>query len=348
VPSLLRGFSAPVNLTVDLTDGDLAFLMANDADTFNRWQAGDMFAARLMVAATTAIRAGRRPEAPAAFIAALKRTLSDDSLEPAYRAQVMTFPGQGDLARLIGSDVDPQAIFKATRWFAKSVATALGDDLERLYQRFETKGAYSPEAAVSGRRALRNRAMALLQQRGSSRDLARVVAHFEAAKNATDEITGLALLSTAPTAARKAAFARYFKRWKADHLMIDHWFVYQATAPTAATLGAVKALTRHPLFAMTNPNKVRSLLFAFATGNPVAFNRPDGAGYTYIAERVRELDRINPQVAARLAGVFKSWNVLEPGRRKLARSAVAGLARSRGLSRDVFEIASKIAEAGKS
>ncbi len=342
VPSLLRGFSAPVDLTLDLTDADLQFLMAHDSDEFNRWQAGETYAARLIIGAVKGLRAGKPLVPPTGFAHSLRRTIRDEALEPAYRAQVLSFPSQGDIARMIGRDVDPLAIHKAGKWFSKSVASALGDDLVVLYKRFGTKAAYSPVAGDAGQRALRNRAMALLFQRGKAGDIERVVKHFNAAKNATDEITGLALLAGAPTAPRKAAFERYYKRWKGDHLMIDHWFVYQATAPQASSLQGVKMLARHPLFAMTNPNKVRSLLFAFASGNLVNFHRPDGAGYAYIAEQVEHLDGINPQVAARLAGVFRSWRALEPGRRKQAKAAITGLAKTRGLSRDVYEIASKI------
>ena len=143
------------------------------------------------------------------------------------------------------------------------------------------------------------------------------------------------------------AFEHFYKRWKDDHLVIDKWFTLQATSALQGTLATVKRLTKHPLFSMHNPNKVRSLVGAFATGNAVHFNRPDGTGYAFVADRVLELDGFNPQIAARMCGAFRSWRTLEPVRRKLAKAALMGIARQDGLSRDVFEIVSKtLDEAG--
>jgi aminopeptidase N len=342
VPSLLRGFSAPVNLTLDLADRDLQFLMANDSDLFNRWQATQDYAGRILIDAVKAFRNAKRPAKPAAFIAALKATIINETLEPAYRAQILAMPAQGDIARIIGQDVDPSAIHKASVWLAKSIATNLAEDLLGLYERHAVRGKYSPDATQAGKRALRNRALAVLFQRGQNEDIERVVAHYDGAKNATDEILGLALLSTARGPERKAALERFFNRWKDDHLVIDSWFGLQASSPLSSSLGAVKSLMRHPSFALTNPNKVRALLFTFAGSNPVNFNRPDGAGYDFVADRVKELDTINPQVAARLLGAFRSWRALEPERRKAAKKTLTGLAKSKKLSRDVYEIATKI------
>jgi aminopeptidase N len=344
VASLLRGFSAPVNLTLNATDADLAFQMAHDSDLYNRWQATQDYAARILVAAVAAIRAGNRVSSPAVFIEALGRTLRDRTLEPAYRAQVLTLPSQGDIARIIGHDVDPAAIHKAVLGLNKSVGIALGDDLVELYTAFDTKGRYAPEAKFAGRRALRNRALAVLFARGTAADVARVTQHFNSARNATDEIQALALLSTARGAARKQALERFYERWQGDHIVIDHWFGLQAASPLVSSLGAVQKLTRHKLFSMTNPNKVRSLLMTFASSNPVNFNRPDGAGYAFIAERVRDLDAVNPQMAARLAGVFRSWRSLEPERRRVAKKTLMALAKVKPLSRDVTEIVGKILE----
>jgi aminopeptidase N len=342
VPSILRGFSAPVNLTLNVSDEDLAFQMRHDRDLYNRWQATQDYAGRLLVAATTAIRSGNKPAKPTAFIAALRNTITDAKLEPAYRAQALQLPGQGDVARLIGANIDPDAIYKATQWLSKAVGVALGDDLEALYGGMAGKRRYAPDAVAAGRRALRNRAMAILAARGGRDDVARIVEHFTSAKNATDEIQALALLSVQRGVARRDAFQRFYDRWSGDNLVIDHWFALQAASPHASTLATVRKLTAHKLFAMTNPNKVRALLMTFATANPVAFHRADGAGYGFIAERVREVDAINPQMAARLAGAFRSWKTMEPVRRAEAKKTLAALARTKGLSRDVIEIAGKM------
>ncbi len=344
VPSLLRGFSAPVNITLARSDADLAFQMGNDSDLFNRWQAAQDYAARLLVAAVHGIRAGKRPEKPTAFIEALARSITDTKLEPAYRAQLLAMPSEGDIARIIGRDIDPEAIHKASRWLSKQIGTATASELLSIYERTTPKGRYSPGAADAGHRALRNRALAMLLHRGRKEDIARVRTHFDDAKNLTDESAALSLLSLVSGPLSKEAFDRFHDRWKGDHIVIDQWFALQASAPQPSSLATTKRLMKHPLFAMTNPNKVRSLLFSFAGANQVNFNRPDGAGYEFIAAQVKALDRINPQVAARLMGAFRSWRALEPVRRKAARKTIAALAKSKPLSRDVYEIASKIAE----
>jgi aminopeptidase N len=343
VPSLLRGFSAPVNLTIDLSDADLAFLMANDSDLYNRWQAAQTYATRAIVAAVKALRKGERPQkAQAAELAhALGAALRSDSLEPAYRAKLLSLPAESDIAREIGNDVDPVAIHKARDGLRKQLGEVLGAQLEALYEAQATKGAYAPDARSVGRRALRNFAMSLLAARGTDADTARVVRHYRTAANNTDETFALSLLADLKTPERAKALEHFYERWKDDHLVIDKWFSLQATSSLPGTLATVKKLTRHPLFSMQNPNKVRSLIGAFATGNALHFNQPDGKGYDFVAEKVLELDGFNPQIAARMAGAFRSWRTLEAGRRKLAKAALTTIAKHKGLSRDVYEIVSK-------
>src|SRR6187200_1940036 len=143
---------------------------------------------------------------------------------------------------------------------------------------------------------------------------------------------------------RTQAFDRFYERWKDDHLVIDSWFGYQAVSPQASALTSVKKLTRHPLFSIKNPNKVRALIGTFAMANPVNFNRPDGKGYEFLADRVLEIDAFNPQVAARLLSAFRSWKALEAGRRRLAKKTLQRIARVRSLSRDASEIVSRMLE----
>ncbi len=344
VPSLLRGFSAPVNLTIDLGDEDLRFLMANDSDLYNRWQSAQDYAARVMIKAVKAIRKGETPDKPTPFVKALASTLTDDTLDAGYRAQFIAMPSEGDLARMIGTDVDPGAIYKARKLLRKAIGTGLGAELERVYEAMADKGPYSPLAAPAGRRALRNAALGLLAQRGKAEDVARVARHFAKAGNATDEVAALGILSELKGPEREKAFSRFHARWKGDHLMIDNWFAYQAAAPVPGALAAVKSLMRDPLFSIKNPNKVRALIGTFAAGNPVNFNRPDGKGYDFVADRVLEIDRFNPQVAARLLSAFRSWKTLEAGRREKAGAALARIGAAKPLSSDVFEIVTKMLE----
>jgi len=344
VASLLRGFSAPVNLTVDHSEADLRFLMANDSDLYNRWQAAQEYATRVLTAAVAAVKAGAAPAPPRPFIEALGVTLANDELEPGYRAQFMFLPSETDLARVIGRNVDPTAIHLARKALRKAIGSTLSGTLIDIYQRHLVKGPYSPAAEFASRRALRNAALGYLASRGRREDIARVAAHFAHARNATDELNALAMLSELRTPERTRAFARYYQRWKDDHLVIDNWFVYQAASPLPSTLSAVEKLARHPLFSLKNPNKVRALIGAFAVSNPVNFNRPDGKGYEFVASRVLELDRFNPQIAARLLAAFRSWKTLEPQRRRLAKKTLSGIAKTKPLSPDVLEIVGKMLE----
>ena len=341
VPSLLRGFSAPVNLTIDLADTDLAFLMAHDSDEFNRWQAVQDYATRLLIGMVqSASKKTPVPDAKA-FIAALGIIVADERLEPAYRAQVLTMPSESDLARIIGHNIDPSAIHKARNALRKKIATRLGDKLESLYREHANKAAYAPTPAQVGKRSLRNTTLALLMARGSLEDVARAKAHFEGATNLTDEITGLGVLSDIRGPERQAALDRFFKRWQGDHLVIDNWFAFQASSSLPGTLREVRKLVDHPLMSLKNPNKARTLIGVFAA-NAIHFNRTDGKGYDFVADRILEIDAFNPQVASRLLTAFRSWKTLEPDRRKCARSTLQRVAKAKPLSRDVYEIVSKM------
>jgi aminopeptidase N len=344
VPSLLRGFSAPVNLTIDLADGDLQFLMANDSDLYNRWQAAQNYATRVLVEAVKAIRAGRSPAKPTAFVAALGVTFTNAELEPGYRAQFMFLPSEADLARVIGRDVDPLAIHKARRHLRKTIGRTHHRALAEIYRDYEPEGPYSPAPEPAGKRALRNAALGYLVARGQPEDIARVASHFARARNATDEVSALAMLSELRSPERTQAFERFYQRWKGDHLVIDNWFAYQAASPLPSTLSTVVRLSRHPLFSIKNPNKVRALVGTFASANPVNFNRPDGKGYEFVADRVLEIDAFNPQIAARLLSAFRSWKALEPGRRRLAKKTLQRIAKTKPLSHDVLEIVGRMLE----
>jgi aminopeptidase N len=344
VASLLRGFSAPVNLTLERSDAELQFLMANDSDLYNRWQAAQDYATRVLLEAVRAIRGGKRPKPARAFIEALRVTFADVELEPGYRAQFMLLPSESDLARVIGQDVDPLAIHKARNDLRKAIGTMLHDDFVEVYRKYEVKGPYSPASEPAGRRALRNTALGYLACRGRAEDVARAAAHFAGARNATDEVAALSILSQLRSPERVKALERFYERWKGDHLVIDSWFAYQASSPLASALPNVKKLMRHPLFSIKNPNKVRALIGTFAGGNLVNFNRPDGAGYEFVADRVLELDVFNPQIAARLLSAFRSWRALETERRRAAKKALQRVAKAKPLSHDVFEIVSKMLE----
>jgi aminopeptidase N len=342
VASLLREFSAPVRLTMERRDDDLSFLMAHDTDHFNRWQAANDYATRLLIQAVK--KRGDAPDGVDTYAQALGRALDAD-LEPAYLAELLKLPSESDIARDMARNIDPDAIHLARRAVVKRLATALGSRLEALYERMSVRAPFSADAASAGRRALRNACLTLLSTRGGRGDQARLAGHYDHATNMTDQSHALTLLAARSGDLRKSALDDFYSRWSGDTVVIDTWFTAQAIAPLPATLNRVKALLKHPLFSLTAPNKVRSLIYAFAMLNPVQFNRPDGGGYRLVADQVLAIDAFNPQVAARLAGCFRSWRGLEAGRRKLVKAELQRMAKTPDLSRDLFEIVSKSLEA---
>ncbi len=336
VPSLLRGFSAPVNVSLDLPDSDLAFLMTHDSDLFNRWQAANKFATRAMLKGLE--NPGCIDAAAQHYAKALAPTLTDTSLEDAYKAELLRLPSQSDIAREKRNDVDPSAIDKVHRTFARATASAIGTVIEAIYANTSTTEPFSPDAKSAGRRALRNTALTLLTNRGLAADLSRLETHYFDASNMTEAAHALALLAHHGIPARAKSLQHFYDRWHHDHLVIDTWFAAQAQSSLPQALDNVLALTTHELFKITTPNKVRALIGVFAMNNPLQFNRDDGAGYEFMASKVLEIDAVNPQVAARLLGSFRSYKSLEPKRRALATKALQFVSASEAISRDVREI----------
>jgi aminopeptidase N len=338
VASLNRGFSAPVKLTANLRDGDLAFLAAHDSDSFNRWQAVQMLATALLIENVAAHRHGAPRRGADELIVALAAILRDHTLDPAYVAQAMALPTEGDISREIGSDVDPDAIFAARRELRAAVGRALAGALEATYRRMTDTGPYSPDAASAGRRALKNLALDLFAAGDPGPGVERAAGQYRDADNMTDRMAALAVLSLHATPERQRALDDFYRRYDGEPLIIDKWFALQAVIPEPETLDRVRALTAHPAFSLANPNRVRALIGNFAQANQTQFNRADGAGYAFHADTMIALDAINPQVAARLMTAFRSWRALEPVRRDHAKAALERVAAAPALSRDINDI----------
>lgn len=344
VPSLLRGFSAPVDLKVELSDRDLAFLLANDSDPFNRWQAANTYATRTIIAMAEALAAGKRSASGTSFTRALGAALADDRLDWAFRAELMRLPSQNDIASAIGANVDHTIVFRAHRQLSRLIVRHLGAELEAIHDRLKSRGPFSPDATSAGKRAARNAALQLLVSVGSEAALERAASQYFKATNMTEAAHALNLLASSNSPRRQDALDHFYRRWNEDHVVIDAWFVAQAQSSRNDTLETVVSLTRHPRFDITAPNKVRALIGSFALLNPVQFNRPDGGGYAFLVEQILAIDRFNPQIAARLLNAMRSWRNLEPGRRKLARKALTGIVETPDISRDVHEIVVRILE----
>ncbi|MCC6780269.1 MAG: aminopeptidase N, partial [Hyphomicrobiales bacterium] len=338
VPSLNRGFSAPIKLVANISADDLRFLAAKDADPFNRWQALQTLSTRLLVDNAAAARTGNALRIDDGLIDALAAVLADGSLEPAFVALMLSLPGESDIAREIGRDVDPDAIFKARSALRAALGERLAAPLFDHYRRLSEPRPYRPDADGTGRRALRNTCLDLLVATRRADATAMAARQYEAADNMTDRMAALGTLALQGVAERDSALSDFYTRYADDPLIIDKWFSLQAAIPEPATLDRVKALTAHPAFTFANPNRVRALVHAFALSNQKEFNRPDGLGYEFVVDTVLTLDRKNPQVAARLLSALKSWRVLEPTRRARAEAALRRVADTPSLSPDVNDI----------
>ncbi len=338
VLSLNRGFSAPIKLFANLDPDDLRFLAAHDADPFNRWQALQTLATRLLVDNTTALRANRAVREDPGVLDAFGVTLNDGLLEPAFVALTLTLPSEADIAREIGRDVDPDAVFAART----ALRAALGEHLASLlfdhYRRLSEGGPYRPDAASAGRRALRNICLDLLVATRRPEAISIAARQYELADNMTDRMAALSTLSLCDVPQRTAALKDFYGRYADDPLVIDKWFTVQAIIPEPATLDRVKALTEHRAFSFANPNRVRALIHAFALANQKEFNRADGSGYDFIVDIVLALDPRNPQLAARLASALKNWRMVEPMRRARAEAALQRIMKAPSLSPDVDDI----------
>jgi aminopeptidase N len=342
VPSLLREFSAPVNLAIDLSDADLEFLLAHDSDPFNRWQAANTYATRMMIDRVKAREQGKRSRRGEGFAHALAKALADDSLDWAYRAELLQLPTENDIAREIGSDVNPDHIYAAHKGLSALLARRLETQLVTIQESSDGTSAFSTDAESAGRRAARNAALALLVMRGSKSDMKRAARHYEKARTMTEAAHALTLLAASAAPDRARVLHDFYERWKDDHVVIDTWFAAQAQSHRPRVIGDVQRLMRHAKYDPAAPNKIRALLGTFVLRNPVQFNRTDGEGYRLAIEQVLAIDKFNPQIAARLLNGFRSWRSLEPQRRRLAKKALQKMAQNSSISRDTTEIVTRI------
>ncbi len=340
VPSVLRGFSAPVKIEIDLTDAERCFLMGHDSDAFNRWEAGQQLAIKILLRLIEAERAGRPLVLDAAFIAAMDKTLRSDTLDQAMIAQILTLPSESYVAEFMPV-IDPQAIHTALRFMRRSLAQALGAAMLKVYEANAHAGPYSTDAHAMGQRSLKNVCLGYLMELEDPQFTQRCVRQFHDASNMTDKMAALHALVNTEGAERTAALAAFYEQWRDDALVMDKWLAIQATSRLPTTLNAVKALTSHPVFNIKNPNKVRALIGSFCHANPARFHAASGEGYRFIGDFIRTLDPINPQVAARLVAAFSLWRRYDPPRQALMREQLQHILAIPALSRDVYEIVSK-------
>ena len=343
VPSLLRGFSAPVALDDGLDDAALLTLLAHDTDPFNRWEAGQRLSLRRLLAA---VQAETLPQVDETYVQALRGVLRDPVLDPAFKARVLALPGEGYIAEQL-EVVDPQRIHAVREQMLDHLAEHLHADWAWAFEHHQVRGGYAPQHPQAGQRALAARALAMLCRQavrsGNPVWPGRAYQQVKNAGNMSERLAGLNALVHARSPLADAALERFHALAHGNALVIDKWFDLQARASEdpnghGAVLARAKALLQHKDFSLRNPNRVRSLLVALCRDNPAAFHRADASGYVFWAERLIELDAINPSVAGRLARVMDRWSHLAEPYRSAAREAIARVAARTELSTEVREI----------
>ncbi len=337
VPSLLRGFSAPVKLEFAYDDAELALLAAHDSDPVNRWDAAQRSMCRAILDAATASAAGRSPTLPASLVALVRALLADADADPALVALAVSPPGPGFLLGLV-DPVDFDALWAGREFVVRGIAAATASELARTFDARRPRAPYAPTRDQIGPRMLRNVCLRLLAATDEATARQRAVAQFDAADNMTDTIAALAAVNHTEGPERGALFARFEARWAREPLPLDKWFALQAGSHRADTLARVRSLLAHPGFNLRNPNRVRSLVGAFAHGNWPGFHAADGAGYAFVADQVLLLDPVNPHIASLIVGAFGSWRRFAGPRRAMQQAALQRIARAEHLSADVVEI----------
>jgi aminopeptidase N len=338
--SMNRGFSAPVIIDFAQSKADLALLAGSDSDPFNRWQAYQEYAMRLLVAATRSLGRGKAPAFDARFLEITRAIAADENLEPAYRALALTLPGETEVAQAIGRNVDPDAIFRARSSLMAEMGTVLEPVRSGLMSGLVLDGPFDPGAAAAGIRAFANTLLTLCVVANMPDAEETSFRQFHTSQNMNDRFAAFTRILHwhASRKASASAIAAFGARHGRDPLVMDKWFQVQATIPGRDAVTRIRALMKHPLFSLRNPNRVRSVIGAFASGNQTGFHAADGEGYRLVAETIRRLDAINPQIAARMLTAFRSYRAFEPRRRRNAEEALASLKAGGPLSRDASDI----------
>jgi aminopeptidase N len=336
VPSILRGFSAPVKLTTNATEADQLFLARHDSDPFNRWQALQDVSLKLMLDAVAGT--GWSDQQIAALSEAIEETLNSKDLDPAFKAQALSLPNEQTVARAIGTDVDPDRIHAVRGDLIKAVVAHIASTLEKVYLTNDSRLAYSPDFQQAGRRSMKNTALSLLVNGGAAGADKLAREQYERALNMTDRIAALSTVVHAWTADAQALLGDFRTMFTADPLVLDKWLALNAAAPDDGVVDRMRAILAAPDFPQNNPNRLRALTATFGMSNPTQFARPDGAGFRFLAEFVGDVDKRNPQVAARVLTAFRVWRMYEPGRRSEAEKALISLQDSGSLSRNTADI----------
>ena len=337
VPSLFRGFSAPVNQVTDLNEAELIFLMAHDTDSFNRWDAAQQLYANTILGMVTDLKKGEPLALSTDLVAAVEKTLAHPTLDKALIAQALTLPSETELGDRM-AEIDVDGIHAAREFVADTLAVALTDSWRSVYEACKEDGPYRPDTQSMAKRRLKGLCLSYLSRVESP---AFVMDAFASAANMTDELAALTVLAGLDAPESNEAMGRFYGAWKGDTLVLDKWFTAQALSNRPGTLERVASLMEHPDFDIKNPNKVRALVGAFCQANPWHFHRLDGKGYDLLADTVIALNTINPSIAARMASGFNRWKRYDEKRQGLMKARLERIQGTENLANGVFEIVSK-------
>ncbi len=339
VLSLLRGFTAPVKLDFERDDEELAFCMGHDSDEFNRWEAGQQLGVRIIRRQIESQKQGAKWALSEAYIEACRKTLGDKDIDKALAARALALPSHAYVAESMPV-IDVDGIHQARELIQQQLGDALRDEWLAVYQANHSER-FDLSPASMGRRFLKNLALSYLMYSSNPEREHIALQQYKTASNMTDQLAAFRVLVHHDAAVASDVIDDFYTQWKHDQLVMDKWFTIQATAPGVDTLARVKALFGHADFDLTNPNRVRSLLGAFCSMNPVRFHTADGEGYRLLGEYVEKLGQINPQIAARLSIPLTRWKRYDDTRRSAMRGELERLKSLPGLSSDVFELVTK-------
>jgi aminopeptidase N len=340
VASLLRNFSAPVRLDVpDVSDEDLFFLLAHDSDQFNRWEAGQALGRKLMLNLVARQQKGEKLSVDSAFIEGLRSIITDSSLDKEFVAKALALPGESEVADLMPV-ADPDAIHEVCRFIVKQIASSLRRELLEAVKTNHTAGPYNPTHKYRASRALKNSALTYLVSLNEPDLTELAITEYKTAANLTDKVGALVALSQNPGATRTEVLADFYDQYKGDNLVTNKWLALQAMSDIPGNVEQVRKLLEHPAFDIRNPNKVYTIAGGFSS-SAVNFHAKDGSGYKFLVDIVLQLDKLNPQVAARIMSPFSRWRRFDEARQAAAKVQLERITSTNGLSDNVFEIASK-------
>ncbi|PWA87763.1 peptidase M1 family protein [Artemisia annua] len=339
VPSLLRGYSAPIRLHSDLTESDLFFLLAHDSDEFNRWEAGQILARNLMLTQVVNFQKGNALVLDPQFVHGIKCIILDSSLDKEFVAKAITLPGEGEIMDMM-EIADPDAVHAVRSFIRKQLASELKQEFLNLVKENGSSEQYVFNHENMARRALKNTALAYLASLDDEEITELVLNEYKTATNMTDQFSALAAIAQKPGKARDDALADFYNKWQDDYLVVNKWFALQSSSDIPGNVENVKKLLSHQAFDLKNPNKVYSLIGGFCA-SPVNFHAKDGSGYNFLGELVVQLDKLNPQVASRMVSAFSRWKRYDESRQNLAKAQLEMIVSANGLSENVYEIATK-------